>query len=1371
MNRPQAKLFSLLNLRRILVVVAAAVALYAEKLIADTRLLTGGGGSPPQLAWLLLGLAALLFAGGAWPTTLHGGLPGPWGTALRTQPRLRLAVALGAVALVIALATIPLFMTINGASVLSISMDTAQWGWPLWIVALVLFGAAFVVWERRAPAPTEGQPADPPGDRLPARVEWAIMAVLLLGAGALRLWKLDDVPPGLWFDEAQNGIVGLALLDPGAVHPTFIGNFTQMGALPFYFFGLVLKVTGTLVWPLRLLPALAGALIAPLLYLLGARLYGWRVGLAAAGLVVVSAWNLTFSRFGIVSLMTVAVDVAVYLCAAQALRTGRLGYFAGAGVLLGLALQTYYAARLVPFVLIALLLHQLISTRGRIVRTAGVGLLIFALGALLAFLPVGLFALQQPDAFNGRINNVSVFNPAVNGGNPNAFSTSLNQHLLMFNFHGDSNGRHNLPGAPMLDDITAALFFLGLGACVLRAWRWQYAFPVLWFVSALSGGVLSLPFEAPQSHRTLENSVVTALLAGIVLGELWALLTRVRMPTGVTEADLATVPLPPQLVLGTQPIMARTTLPTRRRVSPVAGPTTVATVAASTDPATDVALADEPPPPAPTSADDGRVDRNGSDGAATPSLPIPPLIAPGPARVYPQRRVARRLGWAVSAAGIAVLIAGVASLTLPRYFQTQANARAVFEEMYTPQAQAGREVAAAAPTDEVYVTPGYINLPTLRYLAPKAQPIQWQGMEQLPLPDHGRPVTVVLDPPLAADTASFQKFYPHAQVVLFHAPNDAEALVYTIHIPQADLSAVRGVRATLWPAGTQTPSNQTLPGFAFDWATAGKSGTVRLAATLHVDNFGPYTFQWNPVGKPVSDSLRVDGYPLIAGRPITLGVGLHTIVATDTVQTASGRAELLWGGNGTQLAALPSADLYDPRHVEPRGLTGLYRAGPNMTNPPQTGHVDRVIAYYFHNTTLGRPYNIDWTGKLYIPTTGSYGLGTEQISQAQIWLDGTQVVTNAQPNSLVEASLNVTAGLHDFRVHYADLDPYSHMYLYWTPPGYPRSIIPAAFLLPQQGSYPATPESGPWPTLAESQARKPVAGVAPAPPANPPPGAPPANPPPAAAPAVAGTPLQPRLLLGTDTPLLHPRGGAVDTAGNLYVFTELDSKIHKFSADGKTTATWDVLGGDGKPLVEGSAMFLRDGQLYVLDAGGSDLLAYGLDGKPGPRLHLCECFYPRSIAPSKDGNYWVTDTGNNRLLKISPAGKIVATVGDKGSNPGQFAEPAGVSEGPDGTLYVADTANRRIQNLSPQGSPLANWSVGESVARDGDRVLAEAGGTVLVSQVSGQALVRYDKSGKELGRWIYNHNGAVSIPGVLAPAKDGVLVLLLRDNIAAVFAP
>ena len=128
------------------------------------------------------------------------------------------------------------------------------------------------------------------------------------------------------------------------------------------------------------------------------------------------------------------------------------------------------------------------------------------------------------------MGDVNIFSPIGSEGRSDALQTSIERHALMFNYAGDRNPRHNLPGAPMLDWITAALFLAGLGVLVLRVWRWQYFFPLVWFLLTISGGILSVVFEAPQSHRTLENSVVTPLIAAIFLGELWAALD-VRIAT------------------------------------------------------------------------------------------------------------------------------------------------------------------------------------------------------------------------------------------------------------------------------------------------------------------------------------------------------------------------------------------------------------------------------------------------------------------------------------------------------------------------------------------------------------------------------------------------------------------------------------------------------------------------------------------------------------------------------------------------------------------------------------------------------------------------------------------------------------------------
>ena len=47
------------------------------------------------------------------------------------------------------------------------------------------------------------------------RAEWAWLLLILLAAVALRLWRLDSVPPGLTHDEANNVHDAAAVLDGG----------------------------------------------------------------------------------------------------------------------------------------------------------------------------------------------------------------------------------------------------------------------------------------------------------------------------------------------------------------------------------------------------------------------------------------------------------------------------------------------------------------------------------------------------------------------------------------------------------------------------------------------------------------------------------------------------------------------------------------------------------------------------------------------------------------------------------------------------------------------------------------------------------------------------------------------------------------------------------------------------------------------------------------------------------------------------------------------------------------------------------------------------------------------------------------------------
>jgi hypothetical protein len=508
----------------------------------------GGTGdeAPHWTAWLLLALGGVGLAIASGPARAAP-VASPRG--LSTTPRgARSARRALFVSVVACGASVPLFLRLNT----HVAGDRPRWlentaSWLLYALSLAAFLVALAVWHRRASRGDDGIRAA--GDQLPRRIELAVIAGLLALALLLRLPDLGDTPPGLWFDEAEEGLVAQRLLEGGAIHQTFVpSQYTQMGALYFYVLGAVIEIAGASIVALRLLPALAGALTVPIVYLLGARLYGWRTGLAAAGLLAVSVWSITFSRIGMNSMPTVALDVGVYLCIVQGLRTGKLSWYGLGGVLLGIALQGYQTAQSVPLVLLALVACLFLTERRTISRLVP-GAAVFALGAVLAFMPVGLYVLQQPESYTERADEVSVFSQHE-GSLGDALAGNLRRHLMMFNYRGDRNARHNLPGEPMLDWLTAAAFFGGLAICLTRLRHWQYAFPVIWFLVVLSAGVLTLPYEAPQGARTLENCVVTALMAGIFIGEAAGVVARMRSRPRLALAVAAAIPVAAVVVAG-----------------------------------------------------------------------------------------------------------------------------------------------------------------------------------------------------------------------------------------------------------------------------------------------------------------------------------------------------------------------------------------------------------------------------------------------------------------------------------------------------------------------------------------------------------------------------------------------------------------------------------------------------------------------------------------------------------------------------------------------------------------------------------------------------------------------------------------------------
>ena len=353
--------------------------------------------------------------------------------------------------------------------------------------------------------------------RRPVLSLWTLIPIALFAIALLpRAWNNANLPFGVWYDEAEAGLQARKFLQTGLYTP-ITDTYGRDASLFYYGISAAQALIADPVEAGRLVAAIFGAACAPLLYFLGRELFGWPVGLIAALVLATQRWHLDVSRLGWDPISLPFFAILGFWLLARALRTRSWRDFAWAGLALGLGMHGYIGFRVLPLVALVLMLYGGLRQRWAPGVFAGrVGLTVGA--AFVAALPVVIFAIQDPMAFNGRFAQTLIFAENV----PTAQKleeiwSNLQKHGLMFHVSGDMNGRHNLPGAPMLDAISGLLMMLGLAVCVVRPFDWRSWLVFGWGLVSMAGGVFTIPYEAPQAMRTLGTTPLLAILVGVGL--------------------------------------------------------------------------------------------------------------------------------------------------------------------------------------------------------------------------------------------------------------------------------------------------------------------------------------------------------------------------------------------------------------------------------------------------------------------------------------------------------------------------------------------------------------------------------------------------------------------------------------------------------------------------------------------------------------------------------------------------------------------------------------------------------------------------------------------------------------------------------------
>ncbi len=144
----------------------------------------------------------------------------------------------------------------------------------------------------------------------------------------------------------------------------------------------------------------------------------------------------------------------------------------------------------------------------------------------------------------------------------------------------------------------------------------------------------------------------------------------------------------------------------------------------------------------------------------------------------------------------------------------------------------------------------------------------------------------------------------------------------------------------------------------------------------------------------------------------------------------------------------------------------------------------------------------------------------------------------------------------------------------------------------------------------------------------------------------------------TKAQMNFPTGGAMDSSGNIYVADSLNHRIRK----------------------------INNGTISTI--AGNGILSYSGDGGPA---NSAELNTPQSVAVDSSGNYYIADTANNVVRKVTSSGTITTLAGtgtagyggDGGAaSAAQLNRPQGVAVDSGGNVYVADSQNARIRKIS-----------------------------------------------------------------------------------------
>ncbi|MBN2083875.1 MAG: glycosyltransferase family 39 protein [Anaerolineales bacterium] len=356
------------------------------------------------------------------------------------------------------------------------------------------------------------------------RMHWKeclAVGLITLLAAALRFYKLGEIPRTINGDEGWLGNIAISSIhspyaNPFSLWQNFGGLYLQTINLGMLFFGVS-------PFSLRLMPAIAGTLAIPALYLFARQIAGKRIAVLAVLLLAMSHTHLNFSRTVGVGYIqdTWLVPLELYLFLSALQKQSRLRAAAG-GLLLGIHFSVYLTPQIFTGMLVVFCILVLLFFRKSFPK-AGRIFAVFWGGLAIMLVPEAVFAALHPEDFFERLNLEGTLSSGWLTQQIQATGQSAVQVLVDRVTHAFLSLIYypaiDYYGSllPVLSLFTGVFFLIGVG---ISLWRTRSINHLLlngyFWVGPLAIGLFSIPATA-DSYRVLMILPAAILLAAIGL--------------------------------------------------------------------------------------------------------------------------------------------------------------------------------------------------------------------------------------------------------------------------------------------------------------------------------------------------------------------------------------------------------------------------------------------------------------------------------------------------------------------------------------------------------------------------------------------------------------------------------------------------------------------------------------------------------------------------------------------------------------------------------------------------------------------------------------------------------------------------------------